>query len=265
MKAVGRESSYEWCYGWMLSVKRKDRLRVRLEVVPHFHSHSSSGAHALSVTVTSVPPLHSCTRLWRRSALLSFIRGHAISVFPSGRRAELTWNDCGAASGGGGGGGSTAMFGCIRAHQISDHARVVIALSHAQPSPCRLNNFIFFQQGKWRPQWSHFLWLLRRSSQKQRERWWIVVIKTLTTIRKVWSHCEVRAALTLQFQRLHSTHISSFFKLQSENYLIFFNFPLKFVIHGHEFERKTVLPNQHFGSVPTLWIVQDSIVRRKTV
>lgn len=93
--------------------------------------------------------------------------------------------------------------------------------SHAQPSPCRLNNFIFFQQGKWRPQWSHFLWLLRRSSQKQRERWWIVVIKTLTTIRKVWSHCEVRAALTLQFQRLHSTHISSFFKLQSENSFCF--------------------------------------------
>lgn len=54
-----------------MSVKRKDRLRVRLEVVPHFHSHSSSGAHALSVTVTSVPPPHSCTRLWRRSALLT--------------------------------------------------------------------------------------------------------------------------------------------------------------------------------------------------
>lgn len=216
MKAVGRESSYEWCYGWMLSVKRKDRLRVRLEVVPHFHSHSSSGAHALSVTVTSVPPLHSCTRLWRRSALLSFIRGHAISVFPSERRAELTWNDCGAASGGGGG-GSTAMFGCIRAHQISHHARVVIALHMRSQAPADWIILSFFSKGNGGHSGVISSWLLRRSSQKQRERWWIVVIKTLTTIRKVWSHCEVRAALILQFQRLHSTQISSFFKLQSEN------------------------------------------------
>lgn len=82
MKAAAvRESCCEWCHGWMLSVKRKDRLRVRLEVVPHFHSHSSSRAHALSVTVTSVPPLHSRARPRRRSALLSFMRGRANSVF----------------------------------------------------------------------------------------------------------------------------------------------------------------------------------------
>lgn len=142
MKAAGWESWHEWCHGWMVSVKRKDRLRVRLEVVPHFHSHSSSAAHALSVTVTSVPPLHSCTRLWRRSALLSFIRGRAISVFPSGRRAELTWNVCGRRRR-----RKRRKHSHVWLHPNASDFRSCLGRdrsSHTQPSPGRLNNFSIF-------------------------------------------------------------------------------------------------------------------------
>lgn len=67
--------------------KRKDRLRVVLEVIPPFHSHSSSCAHALSVTVTFILPLYSSARLQRRSVLLSFIHCYAISIFLSGHCA----------------------------------------------------------------------------------------------------------------------------------------------------------------------------------
>lgn len=146
MKAAGRESWYEWCYGWMMSVKRKDRLRVRLEVVPHFYSHSSSGAHALSVTVTSVPPLHSCTGLWRRCARLSFIHRHAISELPSGRRAELV---CGTAAAGG---GRKRRKHChVWQHPSASDFRSCLGRdrsSHTQPSPGRLNNLFFFFLGK---------------------------------------------------------------------------------------------------------------------
>lgn len=77
--------------------------------------------------------LHSAVEAF--CSLLSFIRGRAISVFPSGRRrADLKrlWNGTAA---GGGRGGRTTMFGCIRAHQISDHAWVVIALHTRSQAP----------------------------------------------------------------------------------------------------------------------------------
>ena len=120
-------------------IKRKDRLRVILESLPQTHSYSSSHAHALSVTVTSTLPFYSSTLLWRRSALVSFIHCHAISIFLSGH-CVLSWNFSGGRRGGGGVGGSP-MFGFIRAHQISDHAEIVIR-SHMRAKLHRWNYVI---------------------------------------------------------------------------------------------------------------------------
>lgn len=125
-------------------IKRKDRLRVILEILPQIHSHSSSSAHTLSVTVTSTLPFYSSAWLWRRSVLLSFIHCHVISIFLGGHCA-LSWNFCGGRGDGRGGGGST-MFGFIRAHQISDHAEIVIR-HHMRAKLYRWNYVIY--KGNW--------------------------------------------------------------------------------------------------------------------
>lgn len=68
--------------------------------------------------------------------------------------------------------------------------------SHTQPSPCRLNNVIF-EQGKWSPQHSHFLWLLQHCDPNNRSDasrgWWMVMINALSKNIKLYMLINVRS------------------------------------------------------------------------